>query len=131
MVTIPELWLPILLSAVVVTAAAAVFWALLPGPEPVRGFGTPMVRSLGMMLCYALAVGIFVAYLTGRTVDPGAAYKEVYRVAATSGFLAYAGGQFLGAVRATRSWVVAGWDFAHGAVFGLLTGGPFGWLWPQ
>jgi hypothetical protein len=131
MVTIPQLWLPILVAAAIVAVVAAVAWSVLPRRLPARA-GTPpsLVRDLALLAVYAIVVNVFVAYITGRAVPPAAEYKEVFRFAATSAVLAYAGGQFLGAIRGTQSWEAAGWNFLYGIVFGLLTGGPFAAFWP-
>jgi hypothetical protein len=132
MVTIPQLLLPILLAALVVTVAAALLWTVLPRPQPPRSVAraNTLVRDLGLLLVYALVINIFVAYVAGRAVPAGAEYKEVFRFAATAAVLAYAGGQFLAAIRATQTWAAAGWNFVYGVIFGMLTGGPFGWMWP-
>jgi hypothetical protein len=130
MIPIVDLWLPILVAAGVVTAAAALLWSVVPRPATVRHTPPPLARDLLLMLVYALVIGVFVAYMTGRTLAPGAEYKEVFRIAATTGVLAYAGGQFLGAIRGAQTWEAAGRNFLYGVAFGLLTGGPFAWLWP-
>lgn len=132
MVTIPQLWLPILVAAGVVVVAAALAWTLLRGSRTrvVGRTTSPLVRDLALLAVYALVINVFVAYVTGRAVPAGAEYKEVFRFAATTGVLAYAGGQFLGAIRGTQSWEASGQHFFFGIVFGLLTGGPFAAFWP-
>jgi hypothetical protein len=132
MVTIVQLWLPILVAAGVVVVAAALIWSLVAGSRA-RAVGraaTPLVRDLALLAVYALVINVFVAYVTGRAVPAGAEYKEVFRFAATTAVLAYAGGQFLGAIRGTQSWESAGRLFFFGIIFGLLTGGPFAAFWP-
>lgn len=135
MVTLPQLWLPILLSAVLVVIAAAVMWLVMPHH---RSAGTELraarpvpVNSLALHLVYALIVSIMVAYVTGRSVEPGADYKAVFRMAASTGILAYAFGVFAGAIWGTRTWEGAWKEAFDGVVYGLVTGGPFGWLWPE
>jgi hypothetical protein len=132
MVTIPQLWLSILVGAGIVVVVAAGAWAFLPRPVPPRGRAAPpLVRDLALLAVYAIVINIFVAYVTGRAVPAGAEYKEVFRFAATTAVLAYAGGQFLGAIRGTQSWESAAWNFGYGIVFGLLSGGPFAAFWPE
>src|SRR5439155_1335981 len=43
-----------------------------------------MPKFLGMWFAYCLLIGVFVAYLTGRTVMPSAPYLAVFRVAGTA-----------------------------------------------
>jgi hypothetical protein len=133
MVPILELWLPIVVAAVVVTLAAAILWRVTPAVAPPGRAAAPppaLGTSLGLQFLYALVIGVLVAYLVGRTVDPAEDYKAVFRVAATAGILAYSFGALYGAIQGARPWPAAWRDFLHGVAFGLLTGGPFGWLWP-
>src|SRR5260370_36128756 len=48
-----------------------------------------MPKYLAMWFVYCLLIGLFVAYLTGRTVRPGAPYLAVFRVAGTARCLAH------------------------------------------
>ena len=41
-----------------------------------------------------IVVSVFVAYLAGRTLGPGAGYLRVFRVAGTTATLAYSAGLF-------------------------------------
>lgn len=80
---------------------------------------------------YCVVIGIFTAYLTGRTVAHGAHYLSVFRVAGTVAFMAYGVGQLSDGIWKNQPW---GTTFKHvfdGLVFGLLTAGTFGWLWPR
>jgi len=129
MVTIPQLWLSILVSAAVAVVAAGIAWSVLPRPGRAPA-AAPLGRDLALMAAYALVVSIFVAYVAGRAVPPGAEYKEVFRFAATVGVLSYAGGHVLSAIRGGLSWEAAVRNTAIGAVLGLLAGGPFAAFWP-
>ena len=46
-------------------------------------------------------------------------------------FLAYAAGQFPAAIWMAKPWSVAIKDAVDGLIYGLLTAGIFGWLWPR
>jgi hypothetical protein len=134
MIPLVDLWLPILVSAVVVTVAAAVLSQATPAAD--AGGGRTGARpafaaSLGTQFVYALLVSVLVGYLASRTVDPAMHYKGVFRVAATAGILAYAFGGLYSGVWGSRPWPTAFRDFGHGVVYGLLTAGPFAWLWPD
>jgi hypothetical protein len=90
-----------------------------------------MPKFLGMWFAYCLIIGFFVAYLTGRTVAPGAHYPAVFRVAGTAAFLAYGLGHLSNGIWKGQTWTVTTKEVIDGLVYGLLTAGTFGWLWPR
>jgi hypothetical protein len=90
-----------------------------------------MPKFLGMWFVYCLLIGFFVAYLTGHTVAPGARYLAVFRVAGTAAFLAYGVGHLVNSIWAGQPWSVTIKHVIDGLVYGLLTAGTFGWLWPR
>jgi hypothetical protein len=90
-----------------------------------------MPKFLGMWFVYCLVIGLFVAYLTGRTVAPGAQYLVVFRVAGTAAFLAYGVGHLVNSIWAGQPWSVTMKHVIDGLIFGSLTAGTFGWLWPR
>jgi hypothetical protein len=185
MVPLTQLWLPILLSAVIVFVASSIMHMLLPyhrsdyqklpdedklltalraaglkrglylfpfgthkemkspamiekykqgpvGMMTVFPSGPPvMAKFLGMWFVYCLIVGFFVAYLTGHTVMSGAAYPVVFRVAGTAAFLSYGLGNLSNGIWKGQTWSVTIKEVIDGLVYGLLTAGTFGWLWPR
>jgi hypothetical protein len=185
MVSVTALWLPIVLSAVIVFVASSIMHMLLPyhrsdyrqlpdedrllavlrgaglkpglyhfpycthkdmkSPAAMEKFkqgpvgmltlfpsGPPaMPKFLGMWFAYSLIIGFFVAYLTGRTVEPGANYLAVFRVAGTAAFLAYGLGNLSNGIWKGQPWGVTLKEAMDGLVYGLLTAGTFGWLWPR
>jgi len=90
-----------------------------------------MPKFLGMWFAYCLVIGFFVAYLTGRTVAPGANYLAVFRVAGTAAFLAYGLGNLSNGIWKGQPWSVTLKEVIDGLVYALLTAGAFGWLWPR
>lgn len=185
MVSLGALWLPILLSAVIVFFASFLFHMVLPfhrsdysqlpneenliaplraanlkpgmyvfpfcthqnmkSPETIERFkrgpvgfmmlrpnGPPaMAKFLGQWFAFCILVGIFVAYLSGRTLAPGTDYLMVFRVAGTAGFMAYGLGSFVNGIWKGQSWSVTIKEVVDGLIYGLLTAGTFGWLWPR
>jgi hypothetical protein len=185
MVSLAELWLPILISAVIVFIASSIMHTVLPYhrgdyrqlPDEdkllsvLRGAGltrglyifpftthkemkTPVMQEkykqgpvgmmtvfpngpvvmpkfLGQWFGYCLIVAFFVAYLTGHTVAPGTSYLAVFRVAGTAAFMAYGLGQLSNAIWKGQTWSVTIKEVIDGLVYGLLTAGTFGWLWPR
>ena len=186
MVSIPSLWLPILVATVLVFVASSLVWMALPhhksdtrplpdeasamevlgkqdlkpglyrfpwahtmaetkdsafvakldkGPVgmltvvPKGPFN--MGRSLGLWALYLVVVGIFVAYVTGRQLAPGTPYLAVFRLAGTVAFLAYSGAQLPASIWWGKPLSVALKETLDGLLYGLLTAGAFGWLWPR
>jgi hypothetical protein len=90
-----------------------------------------MPKFLGQWFAYTLIIGFFVAYLTGRTVAPGASYLVVFRVAGTAAFLGYGLGNLSNGIWKGQPWGMTVKEVIDGLVYGLLTAGTFGWLWPH
>jgi hypothetical protein len=185
-VPITALWLPILLSAVIVFVASSIIHMFLPihksdyrklpeeekvldalraaGVTPGRTYHFPfcthkemksptaiekfkrgpvglltvipsgvpaMGKFLGQWFLYCVVVSIFTAYLTGRTRLAGTEYLEVFRVAGTAAFLSYSVAQIQNSIWKGESWGVTFKHVIDGLIYGLLTAGTFGWLWPK
>lgn len=93
--------------------------------------GPPAMGSyLFQWFLFCVVVSFFVAYLLSRTLAPGAEYLEVFRVAGTIGFGAYALGSVPDSIWYNRKWSSTIKNLVDGLVYGLVTGGFFGWLWP-
>lgn len=185
MVPLTALWLPILLSSIIVFVASSIMHMLLPyhrsdyqglpeedkllaalrtaglkrglylfpfcthqemkspamiekykqgpvGMMTVFPSGPPvMPKFLGMWFVYCLIICFFVAYLTGRTVAPGAHYLAVFRVAGTAAFLGYGLAHLSNGIWKGQTWSATIKEVFDGLVYGLLTAGTFGWLWPR
>ena len=56
---------------------------------------------------------------------------DVFRVVGAVGFLAYAARQMPAAIWMGKPWAVASKEVFDGLVYGLVTAGTFGWLWPR
>ena len=185
MVSLMDLWLPIVLSAVLVFVMSSIIhmlltyhrkdWDRLPGeaevlsamreasvsagdyafpyPESPKDMGTPemiekykqgpvgfmtvapsgspsMGKSLIQWFLYSLGIGVFVAYITSRTMGPSPEYLEVFRVAGAVAFLGYAGGEPVQAIWGKRKWGTIGRHIFDGFVYALVTAGAFAGFWP-
>lgn len=97
---------------------------IMPNGAPAMG------KYLGLWFVYTIIVGIFVAYLAGRTLAAGADYLAVFRVAGASSFLAYGVANFVDSVWKAQPWGTTARHAFDGLVYSLLTAGIFGWLWP-
>ncbi len=97
----------------------------------VRPNGFPnMGKHMGAWFLYCVVVGVLTAYLTGRVLGPGAEYLSVFRIAGTAAFMAYGGAHASYSIWKGQCW---GTTFRHtldALIYGLVTGGAFGWLWP-
>ncbi len=97
---------------------------VLPSGQPAMG------KNLVQWFIYTLIVALFVAYLTTRTVAADADYLQVFRVAGTAAFLAYAMGHPMDSIWKGQRWGTTARHAVDGVVYSLLTAGTFGWLWP-
>lgn len=89
-----------------------------------------MGSRLAAWFAFCLVVGLFAAYLTSRALPPGAPYLEVFRFAGTMAFVGYAVALWENTIWYNRAWTTTLKSTFDGLVYGLLTGGAFGWLWP-
>lgn len=88
-------------------------------------------KTLAMYFVFMLIVSVFVAYVTGRTLSAEANYLQVYRIAGTVAFLAYGLRGVPDSIWYGKPWKVTIKEMIDGLIYGLLTGGAFGWLWPR
>ncbi len=186
MVPVMSLWVPILLSAVIVFVASSIIHMLLPihkndfrklpdeegvmdalrkagvGPGdymfphagsmaelkspaftekrtkgPVASMTVmesgpvSMGPSLAQWFLYCVAVGVFAAYVAGRALEPGAHYLKVFRFAGVTAFVGYSLALWQNTIWYKRAWTTTLKSNVDGLVYGLLTAGTFGWLWPK
>lgn len=89
-----------------------------------------MGKSLAQWFVHCLVVSLFVAYVTGHALGAGTDYLKVFQIAGTVAFLAYSAAHVPGAIWMGHRWSRALKDVVDGLVYGLLTAGVFGWLWP-
>jgi hypothetical protein len=90
-----------------------------------------MAKNLVQWFLYSVIVGIFAAYVAGRALPPGAEYLSVFRFAGTTAFVAYALALWQMSIWYQRSWLTTFKATVDGLIYGLLTAGTFGWLWPR
>jgi len=102
------------------------------GLVTVRPSGPPtMGKSLVMWFAYCVVIGVFVAYVTGLAVGPGAEYMMVFRIASSVGFLGYGAAIAHDSIWKSQAWSTTIKHMFDGVVYALLTAGVFGWLWPN
>jgi hypothetical protein len=186
MVPVTALWLPILLSAVIVFVASSIIHMVLPfhrkdyKPVPsedgvmeaLRRFNIPpgdylmpcptgpsgmkdpaflekrnkgpvlimtvmpsgpvsMGSSLGQWFVYCVVVGLFAGYVAGAALPRGAPYLAVCRSVGTVAFVGYSLASWQNTIWYKRSWAITLRTTIDGLIYGMLTAGTFGWLWPK
>lgn len=100
------------------------FITVLPNGMPSMG------KNMALSFVFNLVVGVVVAYLVSRTVAPGSDYLAVFRISATTAWLAYGFATIPDAIWFGRPWSAIVKNLGDALVYALLTGGVFGWLWP-
>jgi ABC-type amino acid transport system permease subunit len=90
-----------------------------------------MGRMLGLWFLYCLAMSVLAAYVTGRALPPGTPYLRVFRFAGATAFIGYSGALWQMAIWYRRSLTTTVKSTIDGLIYGLLTAGAFGWLWPR
>ena len=102
------------------------------GLVTIKPSGIPNLGAyLGTWFGFCLLVSLFVAYLVGRTLAPGAVYLAVFRIAGTVAFMGYAFGDFVDSIWKSQPWSNTFRAVFDGLLYALVTAGVFGWLWPD
>ena len=184
-VTVPMLWLPVVLAAVIVMIASATVWMALKyensqwkpiegedqlrdtvrklnlpapgqymfphgmgregmaaamkkmeqGPNGILLLTKPrkfsMTAQLVQSFIYYLVVSFFVAYVASHALAAGTSYLRVMQLAGTAAFMAYGLALVPEAIWFGRTWKSLCMSLISALLYGLLTGGTFGWLWPK
>lgn len=86
--------------------------------------------SLAQWFVYCVVVGVFVAYIAGRALGPGVEYLSVFRLAGATAFIAYGLALWQHSIWYKVAWSTTLKSNVDSLIYGLLTGGVFGWLWP-
>jgi hypothetical protein len=90
-----------------------------------------MGKFLGQWFLFCLVVGTVAACLAAHVLPPGAAYKLVFHVVGLAAFLGYGVGTLSNGIWKGQPWSSVIKELIDGLIYGLLTGGTFGWLWPR
>lgn len=90
-----------------------------------------MGGSLAQWFVYCVVIGVVAAYVAGRALGPGEPYLEVFRFAGVTAFAGYALALPQASIWFRRSWGTTLRSMFDGLVYGLVTAGVFGWLWPS
>ncbi len=69
-------------------------------------------------------------YMGSATLPAGVDYMKIFQVVGTAACLGYSGALFLNSIWFHMSWSNTWKHAIDGIIYGLLTAGVFGWLWP-
>ncbi|MEO8680875.1 MAG: hypothetical protein ABI665_17620 [Vicinamibacterales bacterium] len=90
-----------------------------------------MGATLFKWFLFSLLVGFFTAYVAGVALPVGADYLKVFQVSGCVAFMAYSFGQMPQSIWYSKNWGTTIKSMIDGLVYGLMTAGTFGWLWPK
>jgi hypothetical protein len=88
-----------------------------------------MTKPLAQWFVYSLFVSALAAYVAAAALPADAAYLAVFRITGSIAFIAYAVGLWQQSIWYSRPWGTTLRFTLDGLIYGLLTGGAFGWLW--
>lgn len=89
-----------------------------------------MGASLTQWFVYCVVVSVVAAYIAGRALAPGADYLAVFRFAGATAFVGYGLALWQNSIWYKIAWSTTLKSNIDSLIYGLLTGGAFGWLWP-
>ena len=98
------------------------FITIVPNGMPQMGL------KLALSFVQNVVVGIVCAYMVTRTLSPDAEYLAVFRIAGATAFIAYGMAYLQESTWFGRPWSVTVKNLFDAFLYGLLTGGAFGWL---
>jgi len=90
-----------------------------------------MTGNLVQWFIYSIVVSVFTAYVTSRAMSPGADYLRVFQIAGCVSFMGYWLSLPQNSIWWSRNWAWTLKSAIDGLVYAGLTGGTFGWLWPN
>ena len=101
------------------------FMTIVPAGPPSMG------ASLLLWYLYSVVVSFFAAYIASRALASGASYLAVFRFVGSSAFMGYSLALLQNSIWYKRNWGTTLRSMLDGLLYGLLTAGTFGWLWPH
>jgi hypothetical protein len=107
-----------------VKAGPATFMTVSPGAVPTMGV------QLALWFAYCVVIGVFAAYVTERTLPPGAESLQVFRFSGTVTFISYTMANWQNSIWYRRAWSTTFKNTLDGPICALLTAGVFSQFWP-
>lgn len=101
------------------------FLTIIPSGAPAMG------KNLVQWFLYSILIGVLTGYAATLALSPGAEYMAVFRLTAVVSIMAYAVGTISDSIWKGQSWTITAKFIFDGILYGLVTAGAFGWLWPE
>ncbi len=98
---------------------------LMPSGLPQMG---PM---LGKWFVFNVFISFFAAYVSSRTLATGTDYLHVFQITGAVAWIAYGGATVPGSIWMGKPWSNTARELFDALLYGMVTGGAFGWLWPR
>jgi len=89
-----------------------------------------MGKQLTHWFFYCVVMGLFAGYVGSATLAAGTDYLHVFQVVGAAAFLGYSGSIWQEVIWMGGRPSSALKSIIDGLIYGLLTAGVFGWLWP-
>ena len=93
--------------------------------------GFAMGKRLFQWFVYIVFVSLFAGCVAAGMIGPGAPYRVVFHVVAMVAFAGYALALWQTSIWYKRPWGTTFRTTVDGLIYGCLTAGTFGWLWPK
>lgn len=90
-----------------------------------------MGKSLGLWFAFSILISICAGYVAWHAVAPGGSYLSVFRFVGCVAFMGYSFAHIPHSIWHGKSWCTTFKMVFDGLIYGLVTAGTFGWLWPQ
>jgi hypothetical protein len=90
-----------------------------------------MGSKLAQWFVFLVVASLFTAYVAGRALPAGSSYLKVFQIAGATAFIGYALALAPLSIWYERSWRLTLKAAFDGLIYGALTAGTFGWLWPR
>ena len=89
-----------------------------------------MGKSLLFWFLDSILVGLVVAHAGAVGLHHGASFPSVFHLTGAAAILGYAMGALPESIWKGQKWSITLKFVFDGVIYGLVTGGTFGWLWP-
>ena len=89
-----------------------------------------MGKQMAQWLIYCIVISVFVAYIAGTTLAAGADYLKVFQITSMTTILAHGGMTGMNMIWFGHTGGKVAKDLFDALIYGLVTAGIFGWLWP-
>jgi len=94
--------------------------------------GVPSIgKNLLQWFLYCVVIGIFTGYIAHLGLDRGAHYLKVFQLTGAAAVGMYAFAAIPNSIWKGISWNTTLKFVFDGILYGLVTAGTFGWLWPK